>query len=110
MDHRCSPRWPLTDEVAALVGAFATLVALRHAEGTGRGQVVDVNLLESMFQIMGPLVSAYAHLGYLQPLLGSGIPYTVPARDVSMRRRYVGRDLEFHRHDCPTGARPHRVR
>ena len=31
-----------------------------------------------MFQIMGPLVSAYAHLGYLQPRLGSGIPYTVP--------------------------------
>jgi crotonobetainyl-CoA:carnitine CoA-transferase CaiB-like acyl-CoA transferase len=31
-----------------------------------------------MFQIMGPLVSAYAHMGYLQPRLGAGIPYTVP--------------------------------
>ena len=27
---------------------------------------------------MGPLVSAFAHLGYIQPRLGSGIPYTVP--------------------------------
>jgi crotonobetainyl-CoA:carnitine CoA-transferase CaiB-like acyl-CoA transferase len=31
-----------------------------------------------MFQIMGPLVSAFAHMGYLQPRMGSGIPYTVP--------------------------------
>jgi crotonobetainyl-CoA:carnitine CoA-transferase CaiB-like acyl-CoA transferase len=72
------PPVALTDEVTALVGAFATLVALRHAERTGEGQVVDVNLLTSMFQIMGPLPSAYAHMGYLQPRLGSGIPYTVP--------------------------------
>jgi crotonobetainyl-CoA:carnitine CoA-transferase CaiB-like acyl-CoA transferase len=72
------PPIALTDEVTALVGAFATLAALRHAEKTGEGQVVDVNLLESMFQLMGPLVSAFAHLGYIQPRLGSGIPYTVP--------------------------------
>lgn len=72
------PPVALTDEVAGLVGAFATMVALRHAERTGEGQVVDVNLLESMFQIMGPLFSAYAHLGVLQPRLGSGIPYSVP--------------------------------
>jgi crotonobetainyl-CoA:carnitine CoA-transferase CaiB-like acyl-CoA transferase len=68
----------MTDEVTALVGAFATLAALRHAERTGEGQTIDVNLLSSMFQIMGPLPSAYAHMGYLQPRLGSGIPYTVP--------------------------------
>ena len=72
------PPVALTDEVTALAGAFAVLAALRHAERTGEGQVVDVNLLESMFQIMGPLVSAYAHLGYLQPRLGSGIP--IPCR------------------------------
>jgi crotonobetainyl-CoA:carnitine CoA-transferase CaiB-like acyl-CoA transferase len=72
------PPIAVTDEVTALVGVFAVLLALRHAERTGEGQVVDVNLLESMFQIMGPLVSAYAHMAYLQPRLGSGIPYTVP--------------------------------
>jgi len=72
------PPIALTDEVTALVGAFATLAALRHAARTGEGQTIDVNLLSSMFQIMGPLPSAYAHMGYLQPRLGSGIPYTVP--------------------------------
>jgi crotonobetainyl-CoA:carnitine CoA-transferase CaiB-like acyl-CoA transferase len=72
------PPVALTDEVTAIVGAFAVMLALRHAERSGEGQVVDVSLLESMFQLMGPLPSAYAHLGYLQPRLGAGIPYTVP--------------------------------
>jgi crotonobetainyl-CoA:carnitine CoA-transferase CaiB-like acyl-CoA transferase len=68
------PPIALTDEVTALVGAFATMVAL----WSGVGQVVDVNLLESLFQCMGPLASAYVSTGYLQPRLGSGIPYSVP--------------------------------
>ncbi|GIU86146.1 MAG: CoA transferase [Acidimicrobiia bacterium] len=72
------PPIALTDEVAALVGAFATMVALRHRDRTGEGQVVDVNLLESMLQLMSALPSAAAHLDYDQPRLGSGIPYTVP--------------------------------
>jgi crotonobetainyl-CoA:carnitine CoA-transferase CaiB-like acyl-CoA transferase len=68
------PPIALTDEVTGLAAAFAVMVALR----SGVGQVVDVNLLESMFQLMGPLVSAWLRLGYLQPRLGAGIPYTVP--------------------------------
>jgi crotonobetainyl-CoA:carnitine CoA-transferase CaiB-like acyl-CoA transferase len=72
------PPIALTDEVTALVGAFSVMLALRHAERTGQGQVADVNLLESMLQIMGPLPSAWLQMRYLQPRLGSGIPYTVP--------------------------------
>ena len=68
------PPIALTDEVAALAAAFATLAALR----SGVGQVVDVNLLESLLQLMGPLPAAYAATGYEQPRLGSGIAYTVP--------------------------------
>jgi crotonobetainyl-CoA:carnitine CoA-transferase CaiB-like acyl-CoA transferase len=68
------PPIALTDEVTALAAAFATMTAL----WSGVGQVVDVNLLESLFQCMGPLASAYAADGYLQPRLGSGIPYSVP--------------------------------
>jgi crotonobetainyl-CoA:carnitine CoA-transferase CaiB-like acyl-CoA transferase len=45
---------------------------------SGVGQVVDVNLLETLLQLMGPLPAAYAATGYLQPRLGSGIPYSVP--------------------------------
>jgi crotonobetainyl-CoA:carnitine CoA-transferase CaiB-like acyl-CoA transferase len=68
------PPIALTDEVAGLVGAFATMVALH----SGVGQVVDVNLLESLFQLMGPLVTLYGLTGEQQPRLGAGIPYTVP--------------------------------
>ena len=68
------PPIALTDEVTALAAAFATLVAVH----SGAGQVVDVNLLESLFQLMGPLISAHHLLGYQQPRLGSGIPYSVP--------------------------------
>jgi len=68
------PPIALTDEVTALAAAFATMVAL----WSGVGQVVDVNLLESMMQLMGPLISAWRLLGYSQPRLGSGIPYSVP--------------------------------
>jgi crotonobetainyl-CoA:carnitine CoA-transferase CaiB-like acyl-CoA transferase len=72
------PPIALTDEVAALAGAFTVMTALRHRDRTGEGQVIDLNLLETMLQLMGALASANAHLGYLQPRLGSGIPYTVP--------------------------------
>jgi crotonobetainyl-CoA:carnitine CoA-transferase CaiB-like acyl-CoA transferase len=68
------PPIALTDEVTALAAAFATMAAL-HA---GVGQVVDVNLLETMLQLMGQLPAAHAATGYLQPRLGSGMPYTVP--------------------------------
>jgi crotonobetainyl-CoA:carnitine CoA-transferase CaiB-like acyl-CoA transferase len=72
------PPIALTDEITALAGAFAVMVALRERDSSGRGQVVDVNLLESMVQMMSALPSAAAHLGYEQPRLGSGIPYSVP--------------------------------
>jgi crotonobetainyl-CoA:carnitine CoA-transferase CaiB-like acyl-CoA transferase len=68
------PPIALTDEVTALAAAFATMAALH----SGVGQVVDVNLLDTMLQIMGPLPSLYAASGRLQPRLGSGIPYSVP--------------------------------
>lgn len=68
------PPIALTDEVTGLTAAFATMVAVH----SGVGQVVDVNLLESLLQIMGPLVSAAAVEGWEQPRLGSGVPYTVP--------------------------------
>jgi crotonobetainyl-CoA:carnitine CoA-transferase CaiB-like acyl-CoA transferase len=68
------PPIALTDEVTGLAAAFATMVALH----SGVGQVVDANLLETMFHIMGPLASLYGLTGEQQPRLGSGLPYTVP--------------------------------
>jgi crotonobetainyl-CoA:carnitine CoA-transferase CaiB-like acyl-CoA transferase len=68
------PPIALTDEVTGVVAAFATMVALH----SGIGQVVDVSLLESLFQLMSPLVSLYGVTGEQQGRLGAGLPYTVP--------------------------------
>ncbi len=68
------PPIALTDEVTALAAAFATMVAVH----SGVGQVVDVNLVESMLQLMGPLVALYGVHGETQARLGGGVPYTVP--------------------------------
>ena len=76
------PPIALTDEITAVVAAFATMTAVH----SGVGQVVDVNLYESLLQMMGPLPGAKALLDYDQPRLGSGIPYSVP------RGTYEARD------------------
>ena len=68
------PPIALTDEVTGLAAAFATMVALR----SGTGQVVDVNLLQTLLQVMGPTPSLYRLSGELQPRMGSGLPYSVP--------------------------------
>jgi crotonobetainyl-CoA:carnitine CoA-transferase CaiB-like acyl-CoA transferase len=68
------PAIALTDEATGIAAAFATMVALH----SGVGQVVDINLLTTVFQIMGPVVSLYKLSGELQPRLGSGLPYSVP--------------------------------
>ncbi len=68
------PPIALTDEVTGLVAAFATMVALWSEQG----QVVDVSLLESMFHIMGPLITVWLTRQEMQERMGSLIPYTVP--------------------------------
>jgi crotonobetainyl-CoA:carnitine CoA-transferase CaiB-like acyl-CoA transferase len=68
------PPIALTDEVTALAAAFAIMAALH----SGVGQVVDVTLLESLLQCMGPLPPAYGMTGFLQQRAGSSLPYSVP--------------------------------
>lgn len=58
------PNLALADMITGLTGAFATLAALREVEVRGgRGQVLDLSLLEPMLAVMGPDVSAYAATG-----------------------------------------------
>jgi crotonobetainyl-CoA:carnitine CoA-transferase CaiB-like acyl-CoA transferase len=58
------PNLALADMVAGLSGAFATVTALREVEvNGGRGQVIDLSLLEPMLSIMGPDVTRFAATG-----------------------------------------------
>lgn len=49
------PPMPLADIVSGQSGAFAAMVALREVEvNGGKGQIIDLALLEAMHAIMGP--------------------------------------------------------
>src|SRR5204862_7404444 len=48
------PPFGLADGVAALTTAFAVMVALRARQETGRGQVVDLAIIEPLLSILGP--------------------------------------------------------
>ncbi|NBQ06722.1 MAG: CoA transferase [Betaproteobacteria bacterium] len=58
------PNLAMADMITGLTGAFATLAAVREVETNGgKGQVIDLSLLEPMLAIMGPDVSNYAATG-----------------------------------------------
>jgi crotonobetainyl-CoA:carnitine CoA-transferase CaiB-like acyl-CoA transferase len=49
------PPLAMADMIAGLSGAMATVIAVRNVEvNGGRGQVIDLSLLESIFSILGP--------------------------------------------------------
>lgn len=54
------------------------MIALRHAEATGHGQVVDLSIYEPLFWILGAQTSAYDQLGTLPTRQGSRTGFNVP--------------------------------
>jgi len=65
------PPMYLADSVAGLNGAAATLVALRAAERDGKGQVIDLPLLDPLFAVLGPQAANYRLSGKVKPRTGS---------------------------------------
>jgi len=72
------PPLALADGVAACVGAFATLAALRHRDATGQGQVVDQAIYEPLFWMFGTQALVYDQLGVIPGRTGNRTPMTVP--------------------------------
>lgn len=65
------PPFGLADGITALTTAFAVMTALRAREQTGRGQDVDMAIIEPLLTVLGPQVIAYDQLGELQPRHGN---------------------------------------
>lgn len=65
------PPFGLADGVAALTTAFGIMTALRARESTGRGQVLDMAIVEPLLTVLGPQITAYDQLGTLQPRTGN---------------------------------------
>lgn len=65
------PPFGLADGITALATAYACAIALRHAERTGEGQVVDLAIIEPILMLLGGGITAYDQLGYRQPRTGN---------------------------------------
>jgi len=65
------PPFGLADGIAALATACATLIALRVRDATGRGQVVDLAIIEPIFTVLGPQPTVYDQLGVVQERSGN---------------------------------------
>ena len=68
----------LPDYMSGMFGAMGVLFALRVAERTGVGQVVDIGLYESIFRVLDELVPAYAYRGKVRERMGPGTVNVVP--------------------------------
>jgi crotonobetainyl-CoA:carnitine CoA-transferase CaiB-like acyl-CoA transferase len=71
----------LGDSLAGLHAALGVLLALYHrdAQKTGEGQVVDVAIYESVFNVMESLVPEYDKLGHVRERLGTKIDGLAPS-------------------------------
>lgn len=86
------PPMYLADSYAGLYGATGVLVALREVEHNGgRGQVIDLPLLDPLFAVLGPQAANYRLTGKVKPRTGSRSTNAVP-RNVYLCKdgKYVG--------------------
>jgi crotonobetainyl-CoA:carnitine CoA-transferase CaiB-like acyl-CoA transferase len=65
------PPFGLADGIAALAAAFATMTALRARDTTGRGQIVDLAIIEPILTLLGPQPTVYDAVGEIQPRTGN---------------------------------------
>jgi formyl-CoA transferase len=73
------PPLALADMAAGLYGAMATVIAVRNVEvNGGRGQVIDLSLLDSVFSILGPEAAIYRLSGRIRKRVGSASETTSP--------------------------------
>ncbi|WP_250502945.1 MULTISPECIES: CaiB/BaiF CoA-transferase family protein [unclassified Caballeronia] len=70
----------LGDSLASLHGVIGALMSvLRVKTGKGDGQVVDVSLVESVFNLMESLVPEYDLLGHVRERSGGALPGIAPS-------------------------------
>jgi crotonobetainyl-CoA:carnitine CoA-transferase CaiB-like acyl-CoA transferase len=65
------PPFGLADGIAGTTCAFAILTALRARDASGRGQVIDISLIEPILSLLGPQATVYDQLGIVQHRTGN---------------------------------------
>ncbi len=72
------PPLALADMVAGIYGAAGVLTALRVAEKTGHGQVVDLSLFEPIFSVIASEAAKYKVTGEVSMRAGNQSSHTAP--------------------------------
>ena len=86
------PPMYMADSYAGLYGSTAVMIALREVEHNGgKGQVIDLPLLDPVFAVLGPQAANYRLTGQLKPRTGSRSTNSCP-RNVYLCKdgKYVG--------------------
>jgi crotonobetainyl-CoA:carnitine CoA-transferase CaiB-like acyl-CoA transferase len=73
---RCG--YGVTDATAGLFAVIGILLALRARESTGRGQYVDVSMLDSMISTMSSNYMSFLGSGNIPKPMGTAFPTVVP--------------------------------
>ncbi len=68
----------MADAYAGLYGAATAMIALRHTEATGQGQVMDLSLFEPIFAVLEPQMANYRLTRKVKPRTGSRSTNTAP--------------------------------
>jgi formyl-CoA transferase len=77
------------DSLSALHGVIGVLLALRARDQQGAGQMIDVALYESVFNMMESLLPEYAVFGEIRQPAGSSLPGIAPTNAYACRDGYV---------------------
>jgi len=67
------------DSLAATYACLGALMALRHRDQTGKGQVVDSAIYEAVLAMTESVVPEYAHSGFIRERTGSVLPKVAPS-------------------------------
>jgi CoA:oxalate CoA-transferase len=84
---RCG--YGVTDVTAGLFAVIGILLALRARDRTGRGQFVDVSMLDSMISTMTSNYMSYLQSGVVPQPMGTTFPTVVPYGVLPTRDRAV---------------------
>ena len=69
----------LGDTLAGMHGAMGAVMALQHRHRTGKGQVVDAAIYESVLTVMESLIPEYHKAGYVRERAGSFLKGIAPS-------------------------------
>lgn len=69
---------PLGDYMSSLYGAIGIMLALRHREKTGRGQIIDIGIYEAVFRQLDEIAASYGLFGKVREREGAGSFIAVP--------------------------------